>query len=191
MNATRKRTTGLLLTAALLIGGGLVWGLVAAFAGSSSPPASSGKVVLKLGVPADADSLNPWVGYAGTAYEVWGLNYDFLVNHDPYGNPVPGLAESWTTSPDGLTWTFKIRQGAKWQDGEPVTAKDVAFTYNYILAKKIDRSPLPEVPGQRGRGRRLHRRDAVLQAQGQHARLWIPSCRSTSGARSTSRWATR
>jgi peptide/nickel transport system substrate-binding protein len=138
MNFTRKRTAGLLLMAALLIAGGLAWGLAAAFAESSPPPAGSGKVVLKLGVLADADSLNPWVGYAGIAYEVWSLNYDFLVNHDPEGNPVPGLAESWETSADGLTWTFKIRQGAKWHDGVPVTARDVAFTYNYILDKKVD-----------------------------------------------------
>jgi len=137
MNVTRKRTAGVLLAAVLLITGGLVWGLAASFA-ESSPPASTGKVVLRLGVSADADSLNPFVGYAGPAYEVWGLNYDQLVKSDVYGAPVPGVAESWETSPDGLTWTFKIRQGAKWQDGEPLTAKDVAFTFNYIIEKKID-----------------------------------------------------
>ena len=94
--------------------------------------------MLRLGVATDADSLNVFVGYMGVSYEVWGLNYDYLVGHDPEGDPVPGLAESWATSADGLTWTFKIRAGGKWQDGEPVTAKDVAFTYNYIIEKKID-----------------------------------------------------
>jgi peptide/nickel transport system substrate-binding protein len=136
MNVIRKLSVYLLLAIALLAAG-LIWGLAASFA-ESPPPASNGKVVLKLGLPADADSLNPWIGYFGLSYEVWSLNYDFLVNHDPQGNPAPGLAESWSTSPDGLTWTFKIRQGAKWHDGQPVTANDVAFTYNLIIEKEID-----------------------------------------------------
>jgi len=136
MNATRKLSVCLLLAVALLAAGS-IWGLSASFA-ESSPPASTGKVVLRLGVPIDADSLNVLVGYMGVSYEVWSLNYDFLVNHDPEGNPAPGLAESWSTSPDGLTWTFKIRRGAKWQDGVPVTAKDVAYTYNLVIQKKID-----------------------------------------------------
>ncbi|BDP43462.1 hypothetical protein DAETH_34310 (plasmid) [Deinococcus aetherius] len=45
----------------------------------------------------------------------------------------PALAESWTVSPDGKTYTFKLRQGAKWSDGQPVTADDVVFTYEQII----------------------------------------------------------
>ena len=116
----------------------MAWGLAAAFADSPSPAADAGKVILRLGGNVDSDSLNPFVGYTGLCYEVWSLNYDFLINHDPEGNPEPGLAESWTTSEDGLTWTFKIRQGVMWHDGQPLTAKDVAFTYNYIIEKKAD-----------------------------------------------------
>ncbi len=48
-------------------------------------------------------------------------------------SPQPGLAESWETSEDGLTWTFHIRDGVLWSDGEPLTAADIAFTYNRIL----------------------------------------------------------
>ena len=44
-----------------------------------------------------------------------------------------GLATDWTVSDDGLTWTFTIRKNAKWDDGVPLTAKDVAFTYNFII----------------------------------------------------------
>ena len=46
---------------------------------------------------------------------------------------MPDVATSWETSEDGKTWTFHIREGMKWQDGEPLTARDVAFTYNLIL----------------------------------------------------------
>ncbi len=64
-------------------------------------------------------------------------SYDFLTDYsDQYLSTAPGLAESWTKSPDGLTWTFKIRQGVKWSDGVPLTAQDVAFSYMY--QKKLD-----------------------------------------------------
>ena len=45
----------------------------------------------------------------------------------------PALAESWTISSDGKTYTFKIRQGVKWSDGEAFTADDVVFTYDQII----------------------------------------------------------
>ena len=44
----------------------------------------------------------------------------------------PGLAESWTNSPDGKTWTFKLRKNLRWSDGEPLTADDVVFTCNDV-----------------------------------------------------------
>jgi peptide/nickel transport system substrate-binding protein len=50
---------------------------------------------------------------------------------------VPEYAQSWSTSADGRTWTFKIRHGMKWQDGVPATAKDAAFTYNYIIDNQM------------------------------------------------------
>ncbi|XBV87552.1 ABC transporter substrate-binding protein (plasmid) [Deinococcus sonorensis KR-87] len=45
----------------------------------------------------------------------------------------PALAESWTVSPDGKTYTFKLRQGTKWSDGQDFTADDVVFTYDQII----------------------------------------------------------
>ena len=69
---------------------------------------------------------------------LWHLNYDFLVGFDAKTlEPRPELATSWEVSPDGKTWTFKIRSGVKWQDGEPLTARDVAFTFNYIIDNKL------------------------------------------------------
>jgi peptide/nickel transport system substrate-binding protein len=138
MHHTRKRTTIMLLAVAMLLVAGVAWGLTSSMgAASSSPGTSDGKIVLKLGITNDPDSLNPFVGYENSAYEVWCLNYDFVIGYGSDGSSVPGIAESWSVSPDGKTWTFKIRQGATWQDGQPVTAKDVAFTYNYIVKKKL------------------------------------------------------
>src|SRR6201986_1285263 len=59
----------------------------------------------------------------------WGLlNFD-----TPTQTVKPGLAESWTNSPDGKTWTFKLRKNLRWSDGEPLTAEDVVFTWNDII----------------------------------------------------------
>ena len=45
----------------------------------------------------------------------------------------PALAESWSVEPDGKTWTFELRKGLRWSDGEPLTADDVVFTFNEVL----------------------------------------------------------
>jgi peptide/nickel transport system substrate-binding protein len=52
----------------------------------------------------------------------------------------PALAESWTTSKDGRTWTFVLRKGLQWSDGAPMTADDVMFTFKVIYDTKIPNS---------------------------------------------------
>jgi len=65
----------------------------------------------------------------------WGLlNFDF-----PAQTVKPGLAYWWTNSPDGKTWTFKLRKNLRWSDGAPLTADDVVFTWNSIIYN-------PEIP---------------------------------------------
>jgi peptide/nickel transport system substrate-binding protein len=112
---------------------------VAALAASSSPapakaaaPASSS--ILTIGVRQDVDSLNPFVGYLVSSYEIFQMAYDTLTDYSP-GNfsPTPSLASSWKHSANGLTWTFTIRSGVKWSDGVPLTAHDVAYTFNRIM----------------------------------------------------------
>src|SRR5690348_2613179 len=58
-----------------------------------------------------------------------GLMFDGLTNQKKDGTVIPALAESWKTSSDGLTYTFKLRSGLKFSDGQPITADDVKFTY--------------------------------------------------------------
>ena len=110
----------------------------AAFAASPSPaPSDLRQSVLKVGFSTDIDGVNPFVSYSSITWEAFHLCYDFLTWYDQDYRPVPDLATSWTHSPDGKVWTFKIRQGGKWQDDVPLTARDVAFTYNYILKNNL------------------------------------------------------
>lgn len=62
------------------------------------------------------------------------LLFDGLVRFDRHGLAQPALAESWGISEDGLTVTFVLRTGVRWHDGQPVTARDVAFTYGLLAA---------------------------------------------------------
>ena len=122
---------------ALVLVAALGVGLASAFASDSSPSPQS-KVVLRLGWTNDPDNLNPFVGYESSSYEIWALNYDKLGYNDAATlKDVPGLAESWSVSPDGKTWTFHVRKGVKWQDGQPLTARDVVFTYKYIIDNEM------------------------------------------------------
>ena len=68
---------------------------------------------------------------------------DGLLENDQYGNLIPSMAESWTVSKDGLTYTYKIRQGAKWYTSEgeeyaDVTAHDFVTGLKYAADKKAE-----------------------------------------------------
>ncbi len=90
-------------------------------------------LTLRVGTVEALDSLNPFETALNVGYEVFTLNYDLLVNFGPNNEPVPGFADTWTQSSDGLTWTFHIRTGMKWSDGQPATSADVVYTYNLEL----------------------------------------------------------
>ncbi|WP_227369111.1 peptide ABC transporter substrate-binding protein [Halomonas sp. M20] len=59
--------------------------------------------------------------------------YEGLVKKAPDGEILPGMATDWKVSDDGKTYTFQMRDGAKWSDGEPVTAEDFVFGWRNML----------------------------------------------------------
>ncbi|HEV7650183.1 MAG TPA: ABC transporter substrate-binding protein, partial [Actinophytocola sp.] len=70
-----------------------------------------------------------------TGTDILRTQFDYLTVYSQKDQkPQASLAESWETSDDKLTWTFHMRKGVKWSDGEPVTAKDPAFTFNKMLS---------------------------------------------------------
>ncbi len=100
---------------------------------AQNQPRSGGELI--MAVPSEPPS------YDGHREETFGLIhpvapfYSLLLRVDPDDpNKIVGdLAESWTISEDGLTYTFKVRQGVKFHDGSPLTAKDVKASYDKII----------------------------------------------------------
>ena len=86
------------------------------------------EVVYNRGNSADPESLDPHK--TSTIYEnnIQVDLFEGLLMPDMNAEPIPGAAESWTVSDDGKTYTFKMRQGAKWSDGTPVTADDFVYS---------------------------------------------------------------
>jgi peptide/nickel transport system substrate-binding protein len=101
--------------------------------GVGAAGAASGPLILRAGTDQDLQVLNPFESVTVADFEVFTLNYDLLVNFGADIEPVPGFAESWSQSADGKVWTFKIRQGMKWSDGQPATSEDARWTYQTIL----------------------------------------------------------
>ena len=84
----------------------------------------------------DASTLLPPLATDAASHGVAGLIYNGLVKYDGDLNLVGDLAESWEISPDGLTITFKLRKGVRWQDGQSFTARDCLFTYKVMVDPK-------------------------------------------------------
>lgn len=131
------RATALLLAGAALLACALACGVGLAYGADSASPAATA-TVLHVGWTAEPDNLNPMIGYETSALEMFHLNYDYLVGFKASDlQPTPELATSWEHSPDGKVWTFKLREGVKWQDGEPFTADDVVFTFRTIIEDEV------------------------------------------------------
>ncbi len=89
------------------------------------PPA-----VYREGVVGTAESITPVTARSRAERSLVGLVFSGLVRLGPGASYQPDLATSWSSDAEGSTWTFKLREGAVWHDGEPVTAGDVVFTVN-------------------------------------------------------------
>ncbi|MBN1935784.1 MAG: hypothetical protein JW934_14035 [Anaerolineae bacterium] len=87
----------------------------------------------------DAKTMNPLFAADPSSRALCELMFEGLLAVNPFtGVLEPHLAQGWTASGDGLTYTFAIRQGLLWSDGEPITAHDFYFTYQALLSNKLD-----------------------------------------------------
>jgi len=103
--------------------------------------ASGDPSVFTVGIKQDIDSLNPFTGIVASAYEMYQMNYETLTDYGQKDfSAQPALAQSWETSEDGLTWTYHLRPGLKWSDGQPLTSADVVYTFNRVINGKYEQT---------------------------------------------------
>ena len=109
---------------------------LALVAGATPPAAAQPRpqaAVVRIPFPQDDGSLTPYT--FELAYPLLTLVYDTLLWRDAAGVPQPWLARSVTPAADGRQLTVRLAEGARWHDGRPVTADDVAFTFRYVAGR--------------------------------------------------------
>ena len=135
----RKRLWVWLVT--LLVGVSLVFCGCGRKQPSTSEAGNGGAAgtVAELRLPGEDWGLpSPFTFYPrGPGYLHLSLVYDTLVWKDDQG-VIPWLAEKWEMSKDAKTWTFTLRPGVNWQDGKPLTARDVVFTFDYLKQHPVE-----------------------------------------------------
>jgi oligopeptide transport system substrate-binding protein len=125
MKITRRSLTAATAAIALCIG------LVSCGGGNGGSNADKTRT-LHIGNTAEPLSLDPHQASGTWENRIIGDMLIGLTTDDPQGRPIPGMATEWTTSADGLVWTFKLRD-AKWSDGVPVTAHDFVYAWQRIM----------------------------------------------------------
>jgi peptide/nickel transport system substrate-binding protein len=116
-------------------------GASAPAASASASAAASGGILTAAWIGPcclDVDTNNP-LSAGGDAHwwnKIYGRLVTYSVADGAYDELVPELADSWTTSEDGLTWTIKLHEGVLWHDGEPFTAEDVQYSIEACVNPK-------------------------------------------------------
>ena len=100
---------------------------------STAPPAAE-PVVLTIGWLGIPDTLNPAYAFLTESYTIFDLVYNSLVREAPTGEYVGDLAKEWSSSEDGLTWTFALKDGIVWHDGTPFSADDIVWSINAVMS---------------------------------------------------------
>jgi peptide/nickel transport system substrate-binding protein len=114
----------------MLLGLLVVLSLAISACGAAAPKQPS---VVRIGWTEGPDSLNIGVAWLASAYTISELTYSSMYHLNLDGSLAMDLATDVKRSDDGLTYTYTIRDGVKFHDGQPLTAKDVAFTYNLVM----------------------------------------------------------
>lgn len=117
----------ILAIALLVLGGGTLW---------AKGSAESKEKVLHFALSGNPDTLDPHKTAGTLTFQTVKSFYDTLVEVDPSEKIVAALAESWTVSEDSLTWTFKLRSGVKFSNGDKLASRDVKATFERVKAKE-------------------------------------------------------
>lgn len=130
----------LVCSLALTACGGAASSSAASSAASGSKAASAApaaaKKQLSVQVGPDPETIDPALNSSVDGGNMILHTFECLLTVDQKGALAPGQAEKWETSADGLTWTFHLRDGLKWSDGSPLTAKDFVYSWKRVVDPK-------------------------------------------------------
>jgi peptide/nickel transport system substrate-binding protein len=132
MRSTWRRALAFVVGVALITGGFVQ----AALAQETGAGGKKEKVVFTFASTGEPLTMNPMSGYLAIEFYFWTASYHLLIDWDQdlgvdkSGGPGAGLVTNVEVSPDGMTYTYTIKDGIMWSDGQPLTAEDVAFTLN-------------------------------------------------------------
>jgi oligopeptide transport system substrate-binding protein len=97
------------------------------------PAFAAPQQILRLGNGSEPGSLDPALCNLNPDLQILHELFEGLVTIGPQGEAVPAQAESWTVSPDGMTYRFTLRPGLTWSNGAPLTAEDFAWSWRRVV----------------------------------------------------------
>ena len=97
---------------------------------SSSTSTDGEQTLVRMNIGSEPDSLDPWQSAASDTEAIMHNVFEGLCLYDENGEIIPGLAERWDISEDGLTYTFHLRQGVTFHNGDAFDSADVLYSYN-------------------------------------------------------------
>src|SRR5713226_2318872 len=130
--------------------GVLILVLVALFAAGAPTRSDAQAPALRVGLPSIPTVLDPATALEGSMPFIARQVFDTLVQYRDGGSDIePGLATQWTVSRDGLSWTFRLREGVRCHDGTPLQARQVAESLDRIIVPAHPLAPSPNPAGPR------------------------------------------
>lgn len=119
-----------------------LWGLCAGC--TKRDPAADSAQILRISQRNEPATLDPQLATLPDEYFTARALFEGLVTPNPDGGaPLPGVAERWESSADGLSWTFHLRANARWSNGDPVTAQDFVWSFRRILTPSLGAAKAP------------------------------------------------
>lgn len=147
---SRRQLFGMAGSVGLVVAGGVV--AESCSSSRSSPAAAKSAKLRPPGGPVAKLTLaskpvgypSPFAYFQGGGFDYTTFIFDTLIWKDSTGY-IPWLAQSWSAAPDGTTWTFLLHDHVLWSDGTPLTASDVAFTFEYLRSLSPEQANI--IPG--------------------------------------------
>ena len=112
---------------------------------AAGPDKAAGGGTLKVRIASAMQSTDPFREIGTGAWQLLRQVYEGLVSYDNDYNPIPMLAESWTTSDDELVYTFTLRDGVPFQNGDIMTSTDAKYSLDYYVANAVRGSQLGNI----------------------------------------------